>query len=530
MRNFIICLVALTCAGGCDSGSINAPEQQITSPVAPVVRRLTTDEYARTVRDVIGVQLSNEDLAILPVARPVEGFVHVASGQTVLPDHVRAYSVLAERIAGDAAFTAFVDQHSSCQETSSECAAAFIGSAGAALFRRPVDPDEVDLFAALFDAIIAEQGDFGEAAGATIQAMLQSPPFLYLLQAERNGSGEARALSSYELAAKLSYFLWGSTPDQALYAAAAAGELDSPDGLAAQAERMLTARDKVREGYARFVVDWARLESLPDDDGLRADRIAGAVAYYADRVESGADLLSMAGDRRVFMTPELAASYGVEAGDEGMQLYTLPDGMGPGGLLGQPGIIAGMTNSDGGEIVARGLFLMSQLFCRTPPEFPSSLQEEVDEFVDYLPDESSARAIAEARLERDSCGGCHQTFDPLGYGFERFDFQGSYRSEDEFGNPVTDDGWLPAAVTDDGVDQPYSNIDEYMSLLEESTAVKQCLMRFQVEFALGLRLDAEHNSAVEEIAAIADASGGDHHSLILAIVTHPLFRTTEVAQ
>ncbi len=495
--------------------------------LSPIVRRLTTDEYARTVRDVIGVTLPQQDLGLLPAARPIEGFVHVASGQTVSTDHVRAYSELARKIVRDGGFTAFIDAHADCRDSTRACGQSFIASAGAVIFRRPPAQSQAEAFGALFDSLIAEEPNFEEAARATTEAMLQSPGFLYLLQNETEGRS-TRTLDAYEMASRLSYFLWGSAPDEALYEAAAAGELAQSDGIEAQALRMLEDRQRVQEGLARFVVDWARLQSLPDDDGLKGDRIAAAVAYYTDRVESGADLFALYGDGRVFFTPPLAEAYGLQAQGDGMREYTLPMGMGPGGLLGQPGIVAGMTNADGGEIVARGLFLMGQLFCETPPSFLASLQEDIDEFIAEQPDDASDRQIADTRLLRDTCAGCHSSFDPLAYGFEQFDYLGAFRTADEFGNVLTTDGWIPALLADDPRDVPYADTDEYMGLLAQSLKVRRCLAEHQTEFALGLKVGRGQERAVAEIGAAAQAGDGSHDSLVLAIVTHEVFRTAAV--
>jgi len=495
--------------------------------VSPIVRRLTVDEYARTVRDVFGVSLTAEDLAGFPAARPIEGFVHIASGQTVSTDHVRAYAALARQIVDDSAFGSFVEQHSVCTEAESDCGRAFVARAGPLLFRKPLANDEVDGLTAVYEAVLAEGGDYEEAVRFTSEAMLQSPGFLYLLELENEGAG-TRTIGGYEMASRLSYFLWGSSPDEALYEAAARGDLDTAEGVEAEALRLLEDRDRVRERLERFVVDWARLQSLPDDDGLKADRIEGSVGYYLDRVDAEADLFSLFGDRLAFLTGALAEAYGLPSRGAPLQRYELPQEMGPGGLLGQPGVVAGMTNADGGEIVARGLFLMSQLFCETPPQFAASLQESIDAFVAEQPPEASDREIADARMLRAECAGCHGTFDPLAYGFEQLDFRGAFRTSDEFGNALRTDGWIPAALSDDGAEVPYSDIDDYMARLSESLAVRRCLARHQVEFALGLRTGAGQERAIAEIGAESQANGGDHRSLVRAIVTHDSFRTTAV--
>ncbi len=498
------------------------------APVSPIVRRLTADEYARTVRDVIGVTLPPNNLAQLPVGRPIEGFVNVASGQTVSTDHVRAYANLARLVVADAGFGSFVDAHSACEDPTRTCGETFIESAGKVILRRPVSDEDTARFAALFDAVVAEDATFREAVGFVTEAMLQSPGFLYLLQIENQGGGTTRDLDGYEMASRLSYFLWGSAPDEALYEAAASGDLGGAEGLEAEAMRMLSDRERVQEGLARFVVDWARLQSLPDDDGLKSDRIEAAVAYYANRVESGSDLFALYGDGQVFLTGALADSYGVPSEGAEMQSYQLPTGMGPGGLLGQPGIIAGMTNADGGEIVARGLFLMAQLFCETPPQFAASLQDAIDAFVAEQPADASDRDIAEARLLRPECAACHASFDPLAYGFEQFDFQGSFRTGDELGNTLQTDGWIPGRVSDDGTDVPYADVEAYMALLGQSLSVRRCMTRHQAEFALGLRMQSGQERAVAEIGTAVELSGGDHESLVAAIVTNDVFRKAAI--
>ena len=212
----------------------------------------------------------------------------------------------------------------------------------------------------------------------------------------------------------------------------------------------------------------------------------------------------------------------------GMGEYALPAGMGPGGLLGQPGIVAGMTNADGGEIVARGLFLMSQLFCEVPPQFNAALQEAIDEFVEEQPADASDRQIADARLERPACAACHGSFDPVAYGFEQFDYLGAFRTADEFGNTLTTDGWIPGLLSDDGVDVAYEDTDALMSLLMESLKVRRCMAQHQTEYALGLKLGEGQARAVAEIGAASEAAGGSHEGLVMAIVTHELFRTTAV--
>lgn len=535
MRIAALALIStIACTG--DIGGIHEPDTDnpIDRPrpgdaevLAPLARRLTTDELINTIRDVIGIELSNDEVALLPVDRPLEGFVNIASGQTVLPEHVLAYSRVAEAIVTRPAFDDFIGDYASCRDRS--CRDEFVSGAGAALFRRPLNADEQASFNALFDAVDAEGVSFEESASAVTRAMLQSPQFLYLLQNEIEGR-DTREIGGYEMASRLSYTLWATAPDQALYDAAAAGDLDDADGVADQVRRMLADNARVASVAERFMQDWGRLEALPDDDGLRAELVQTATAYYAAQVVEGADLFDLFADGKVFLTPALAERYGVESAGDGVREYDVSGLAGRGGLLTQPGIVAGMTNSDGGEIVARGLFLQHQLFCGETPDPPASLQDEIDEFIAEQPDDASARMIAETRLMRNECGACHSQFDPLAYGFEQLDFRGAFRTEDEFGNTVTVDGWIPARHTNDDEDQHYTNFAEYMQLLRTNERVRRCLTQRQAEYALGSVLGEGQQAQVWELAEEISEGGGDFATLIEAVTTHDLFRTVEVVE
>ncbi len=482
---------------------------------------MSSDEYVYTVQDVLGVRLTEAQRSVIPVDRPLAGFVRTASGQTTLPDHVLAYAELAETIVADPSFDPFLNAHASCRELERQCAEAFIRSAGPLLFRRPVTNSEVATYADLFTEIAAENG-FDRSLRAVAQALLQSPSFLYLLEPE---STEDQSMTGYAMATRLSFALWSSSPDAELYAAAGRGDLDTVDGVVAQATRMLSDVDKMRRGRSRFLADWARLESLPDDDGLRSELIETAQAFYTNYVEADGDLFSIFAAPSAVLTPALAEGWELPSQGSGLRAYDTTGRPGRRGLLAQPGVVAGMTNADGGSIVARGLFLQAQLFCGEPPDPPPSLQATIEAFVAEQPADASTRAIADIRLERNACGSCHRQFDPLAFGFEHFDFRGRYRTEDEFGNAIRIDGWVPGVLTG-GADQPYDNFEQYMATISETVLVRRCLVRRQLEFLLGRRLGGDQEAAVRAITEATASNGGRLEALVLAAVAHPVFRTT----
>jgi hypothetical protein len=491
-------------------------------PLDPLVRRLTKDEYVYTVEDRFELTLSADDRRLLPDDRPLEGFVNIATGQSALPDHAWAYARVAERVATSPEAGVFIAAHG-CGSTSTACGRAFVRSAGTALFRGPPSDPVVQGYAAVFDAAVAEGLDFESSARWTLRALLQAPEFLYRLEDETKGT-EPRTVGGYEMATRLSYLLWATAPDAALMEAAANGALDTPDGVLAQTERLLSDADRVNRVLDRFILDWSGLESIPDDDGLKSELQRSTIAFYEDFVARGGDLFALLTEPSAHLTPALAEAYGLEPTGPGVRAYDLRDAPNRGGLLGQPGVLAGMTNADGGAIVARGLFLQRQLFCGDTPDPPASLQESIDRFAAEQPPDASERQIADVRMQRNECAVCHSAFDPLAYGFERFDHRGAVRAEDEHGNALRTDGWIPA-IHAGGADVAYAGFDDYMRQLEQTPGVKRCLVQRQLEYALGSRLDEAQTRAVLDVVDALEVSGGTYGDLIRALVVHDVFRT-----
>lgn len=506
------------------SGTPAVPSSPDFVPLANVAARLTPEHYANTVSDVLGVQLTDDDRALFPMDQPLEGFINIGSGQSVAAQHVLAYSRLASRVVQRMDWPGLLSANASCQEPIADCIGAAVSTFGARLFRRPLNNTEVADFSRVFSEVLAAGADFQRATSATFEAMLQAPQFLYLLEVEVTGTVGLREVAGYELASRLSYALWQSAPDGELLTAAADESLSTPHGLAGQITRLL-AHPNARRATQRYLLDWARLANLPDPDGLRADLIASAQAFYQDHIwTQRGGLLDSFASRRAFLSPALAEKYGLAAQGDGILPYDTSALPNRGGLLSQPGVVAGMTNADGGEIVTRGLFLTSQLFCGEVPSPPATLAEAIEAFVAELPPNASERLIAETRLTRATCASCHSLFDPLAYAFENFDFRGTYRTVDEHGNPLASDGWIPAFQLGAAEDQPYANLNDYMAQLAAVPKVQQCLARKHVDFLSGRRSHAEHQGSIDQISAAFVAGGGSYAAMVQAVVSHDLFR------
>lgn len=498
----------------------------------PLVRRLTRDELRFTLEDSFDISLSEADMARVPADRPLEGFVNIATSQTVLPEHVEAYSQLADLVAERAANEGALARLIDCESLEADCRDEVVAQLGSLLFRRPLTESESTAFEELFDTVGNEEGsDFASAEGAVLRALLQSPQFLYRVENETAASrgvaaGEASTITGYEIATRLSYLLWASAPDASLLRDAEEGRLDTAEGIAEVVGEMLQELDKAKRVTSRYMLDWGRMEALPEEGGLKPEFIESLIATYNNMLwQENVGPLSALTNNQLIMTGSLAEGYGLEKTADGLATYDVTGLPGRVGLLTHPGLIAGMTNADGGAIVARGLFLQSQLFCQETPEPPTAVQEAIDEFLLEQSDTASDREIAEKRLMRNECAACHSGFDPLAYGLEQFDYQGRYRLMDEHGNDLSTDGWIPSHVRVDGDDVTYTSLEELAAALAQEAAVSRCVTAQHLKYALGRVLDESAEEAVIQVSAGFDSRGGSYPAMVETIASHPIFRT-----
>ena len=225
------------------------------------VRRLTHSQYNNTVRDLLEDQTAPADR--FPGEDYVNGFKNQAQGQSISPLLAEAYSTAAEKLAR-AAFRNG-DSHGlvPCKPRSATdhaCATEFVRTFGERAFRRPLNTEETDSFTRLLLPEAHEAGEFLAGAQIVVEAMLQSPDFLFLVERGADGGNTA-----HELAARLSYFLWDTAPDPELRATAASGEILTREDLEHQARRML-ADPRARQALDQFISQW-----------LRFDRVLGAI-------------------------------------------------------------------------------------------------------------------------------------------------------------------------------------------------------------------------------------------------------------
>jgi hypothetical protein len=288
------------------------------------LQRLTVPEYIETVRSAVGVDIEVEARRILPRDQRADGFSNTAYNLAVDLGHVEAYARLAAIIVSRMDVPVFAAEHASCNDLSESCLRETVAGIGKWLLRGPLEDREIETYLSLAKAVQEEGGDFDEAVSYVIEAMLQSPRFLYRVE-RQVGDGGSRPASDYELASRISYILWGAPPDRELMRAADAGELTDLQRLESHVQRMLQDPRAV-ERSLQFIHDWIDLDRLatlrPNPERfpqwnaqLAADMQSETRAFFEDLVwKENRPLWDLLNAQFTYATPRLAHHYGLFAG------------------------------------------------------------------------------------------------------------------------------------------------------------------------------------------------------------------------
>jgi hypothetical protein len=492
------------------------------------VRRLTVPEYIETVRSLTGVDIAREARETLPPDIRADGFSNTAYNLTVDLKHIEAYSRLAGIIVGKMNVRQFAKRFSRKRGFTDDVMRDLVAKMGKWLLRAPLEEHEVAAFRGISTTVAAAGGTFEEALSLLVEAMLQSPRFLYRVENER-GDGTAWPVSEYELASRMSYIIWGAPPDTQLLEAAENGQLFEDDGLEAQLKRMLDD-PRAAKRSAEFVHEWLNLgrlanmkpnpEKFPQwNADLANDMRAETIAFFDDVVwKQNRPLADLLNAKLTYATPRLARHYGLPVQRGGLDRYDLKSVPERGGLLTQGSVLT--IGGDEASMVTRGLFVLRDLLRSGVKDPPPSVNTEP------VPSKAglTQRNIARKRIADKTCGGCHIKFEPLAFGLEKCDGIGAFHEKDEHGNTLRDDGEILFPGTAKTV--PYDSSAELMNLLAGSDRVQQCLTWKVTQFALGRPLGPADSRALDKIHRAAQKGGGTYAGLMRAIIKSDLVQKT----
>ncbi|XZE54451.1 DUF1592 domain-containing protein [Planctomycetaceae bacterium SH139] len=285
------------------------------------LQRLTVEEYIKTVRMAVGVDITAEARRLLPADQRADGFSNTSYNMAVDLQHIQAYSRLAKTIVTQLDTAAFAARFSDCRSLDQACMRDLIERMGKWLYRGPMRDAEVAALLSLTTTVAEAGGDYDEAVRFLLQAMLQSPRFIYRIE-QQHRAETPQPVDPYELASRLSYMLWGGPPDQSLMEAAAAGELADREQLRLQVERML-AQPAAIERSLSFMRQWinlGRIASLqPQADRfpqwnaqLAEDMQTETLAFFSELVwDQERPLVELLNAPFTYATPQLAYHYGL---------------------------------------------------------------------------------------------------------------------------------------------------------------------------------------------------------------------------
>jgi hypothetical protein len=525
--SFCLTLLIAGCAGEVREPQV-IPDPAFV-PAAPNLVRLTRAQYDSSVRMLLG------DAVVLPSTlepdSPQDGLLSLGAAVTTISPHgvelyeKAAMSLASQAVADPQLRAALVP----CAEGSSdaECLRTVATSFGRRAWRRPLTEAEIDrLVTKVGLPAAAALGSVDAGATYVIATILQSTHFLYRVElgAPSPDDPSQRLLTPYELASRLSFFLWNTTPDDALLDAAAAGLLDTPDGLMTQAAR-LEASPMSGQAIRGFFSDWLKLYEL---DRLSKD--PNIFRHYTSELGPMAreetlrlvDELFVDGDANLgefFTTPvawvnrRLAAIYDIPAPvEDGFGRVEYSEASQRRGFFGQVSFLGLQAHEVISSPTLRGIFVREFLLCEPVPPPPSNLNTAIPE------PSSTARTLRErltSHMEDPVCATCHGFTDPIGLGFENFDGIGRFRVTDH--EAIID----PSGDLDGEVFEDARQLGERVA---SSPNLGACMVKKLYESAVGHTLEPGEEFAVQELAEAFEADGRRFRNLMRAVVASEGFR------
>ncbi len=515
--------------GGGGSGGMggNAGSNITTDPTDPSpctsaisigsapLRRLSHLEYGYSLTDVLAnptltpvVQTQQATLVPDPVSL---GFKNSASFLQVSTVLAQQYMDAAEQVS--IAAVADLTKLLPCDPASGEqaCADQFIATFGKKMYRRALTADETSAYQTVYANARNAGYDFSTGIQWLVFTFLQAPGFLYRLELDSPGDPAVRPLKPEELASRLSFLLWESVPDDALYQAIADGKLSTRADLAAQAQRML--QDPKAQRSFDFFSQWLNLDALSNfsrDPTVYPNLDPNLPSLFHDEVQHYVQGVVFDGDSKLstlltanytFVNPELATHYGF-SGVSGTAWQKASWSTRRGGLFMLGGVLSTRDKATRTSIVRRGVLMRTQVMCQVVPAPPPNVPPlgPVDQTV------SQADRLAQ-HASNPACAGCHNMIDPLGSPFESIDAVGRDRTIDETGHTVSTAG----AVTNlsDSLDGPVTDAMDLFGKYVKSDVVPNCFATQLYRFSAGRQEEPADACSRWQLRQRFRDSGGD---------------------
>jgi len=391
-------------------------------------------------------------------------------------------------------------------------------------FRRPVRADEVTRLMALWTRADADGRPFAQSVDMALQAVLVSPAFLFRMELDPQ-PGEAagvHTLTDYELASRLSYFLWSSMPDDELFGLAAKGQLRA--NLSAQIRRMLKD-PKSAALVGNFAGQWLQLRAMdnvtpdpaefPDfDESLRSAMTRETQLFFTAIVQEDRSVLDFLDADFTFVNGRLAKHYGIPGvTGEGFQRVSLA-GTQRGGVITQASILTLTSYPGRTSPVQRGKWVLENLLDAAPPPPPP----DVPALAEGKQLTGTLRHRMEEHRSNPACAACHAQMDGIGFALENFDATGAWRTQDSNHDRIDASGTLPGGIAFNGP------AELRRILLARQDEFVSCMVGKMLTFALGRGLESYDQRTTDAITAAMRKNGNRLSVMIEQIVRSDAFQ------
>jgi len=503
-----------------------------------LLRRLTHSQYNNTVRDLLGDYSRPADR--FPPEDFVNGFKNQLRTQGMPPLLAEAFSAAAEKLALNAFRAGDVNGLLPCKPASAadvKCRDQFVQGFGLRAFRRPLSDVERRRYAALFSDQAGKTGQFLEGARVVVEAMLQSPKFLFHVEGRSGAS-----FRDYEVASRLAYFLWDTMPDRRLFEAAAGGELRTAEGIE-RAARSMIKQPLARQAVDEFFAQWLRfdrvLSSVKDrrhypefTPELAAMMVQETRMLLGNLVWNDGNFMEAFTAEYSFLNSDLASLYGVPPPSGEFELVRFPADSRRSGLLGQASFLASNAGPVETSPTARGIFIREQLLCQHIPNPPPGVNTQVPEPTEDRP--LARRQRMQAHVDNPTCASCHRLMDPIGFGLENYDAVGRWRDKEaiefETGGSKGKAASRTIELPIDGkgeiaglANSAFSEPRAIGRLLAESRACQECVVKQLFRYAFGRLETAADRETVRSTVAAFRESRFTFKELLVALVRAPQF-------
>jgi mono/diheme cytochrome c family protein len=495
-------------------------------PGRVTLHRLNRAEYNNTIRDLLGVNFQPAD--DFPQDDVGYGFDNIGDVLSLPPLLMEKYVAAAEKIVEKVLASPEARKHlfivaTQNEESARQILERFAGRA----YRRPVTPEELRRLLRFVEMAEKERDGFETGIGLAVQAVLVSPHFLFRVEIDSrpNDPKAIHPIGDYELASRLSYFLWSSMPNDELFELARKKTLREPDVLEKQVRRMLKD-PRSRALVDNFAGQWLQLRSLaefkpdPDlfprfDEKLRSAMRQETELFFESIIREDRNILDFIDADYTFVNERLAKHYGL-SGVQGEQFRRVSLTSTPrGGILTQASVLAVTSNPTRTSPVKRGKWILENILGTPPPPPPPDVDELKDDKQAEL--SGTLRQRMEKHRAIPNCASCHQRMDPLGFGFENFDAIGAWRDR-EGKHAIDSSGTLPGGQT-------FKGPAELRAILKtRKDAFARCLSEKLLTYALGRGVERHDRCVLDDIVKATAKDNYKFSRLAIEIVRSDPFQ------